>query len=145
MTTRTKFHRSLGAQRWHWLRKEERKKAFVSQPTFPFGFIKTDDMSIIQPYTCLRHVMENEHTECQLTEQSSCREYILSCPNKCHGSFERTVISRKTLISIYSIGRIADFLYTFDKERKTITVKQRCHSAFLSPLCKRLINFIKLK
>ena len=27
-------------------------------------------MSIIQPYTCLRHVMENEHTECQLTDYS---------------------------------------------------------------------------
>ena len=78
-------------------------------------------------------------------QQCSCREYILSCPNKCYGSFERTVISRKTLISIYSIGGIADFLYTFDKARKTITVKQRCHSAFLSPLCKRLMNFITLK
>ena len=113
-------------------------------------------MSIIRPYTCLRHVMENEHTACQLTDyskvkliikiqQSSCRKYILSCPSKCHGSFERTVISRKTLMSIYSIGGIADFLYAFDKARKTITVKQRCHSAFLSPVCKRLINFIKLK
>ena len=27
-------------------------------------------MSIIQPYTCLRHVMENEHTECLLTDFS---------------------------------------------------------------------------
>ena len=59
----TNLQHSPGVQRWHRLRKKEQQEAFVSQPPFPFGFVKTDDMSIIQPCTCLRHVMENEHME----------------------------------------------------------------------------------
>ena len=39
-------------------------------------------------------------------------EYTHTCPNKCQGSFKRTVISLKTLFLISSIDGVADFLNT---------------------------------
>ena len=40
-------------------------------------------------------------------------EYTYTCPNKCHGSFKRTVIiTLKTLILISLVDGVADFLNT---------------------------------